>query len=365
MPSRFLNIIFASLIVSLLPQVAAAQNIVVLVNDEPITTYDVTQRQRWIARTSGFGARMKTALQSDAIKERYKELMIAANPTSREEAEADAEKIKKRLIEETKQKVMAQASSASRKDAIEALVNDRLKLQAAKKMNIIVTDDEVTKVLSSRAKGPDGKSNLEAFYAQFESDGIGRKAIMEIIRAQLAWRDVVRRTYGPRIQTLIAPIPKTNNADSNFLFEAREVKLTLPSSSDQKAIARRLVEADSLREAFRSCGELANQVKLIASSSIKVMSKAKLADFPAEAQPLVEKASDNQMTPPLLSGGNVVAYAVCRKVAVADKPAKGEAKEGDEKEESASDLRQQEFERYSKRHLQDLRQSASIDYRGS
>jgi peptidyl-prolyl cis-trans isomerase SurA len=359
MSRRSLKLLLTALFMSL-PLAASPQNIEVLVNDEPITNYDVAQRERWIARTHGFGERMKQALQADSIKERYKQLMIAANPRSRAEAEAAAETIKKKLIAETKQKVMTQAGAASRKEAIEALVDDRLKLQAAKKANITVTDDEVTRVLAARAKGPDGKTDLDAFFKQFESDGIGRKTIMEIIRAQLAWRDVIRRTYGARIQTSLSPIPETNSDSADLLFEAREVKLALPSSSDQKEIARRLVEADSLREAFRSCADLPKQVKLIASSSMKTMSKAKISDFPEEAQPLVKKAGNNEMTPPLLSGGSVVAYAVCRKVASSDKK-----KDGEGESESRAEMRQQEFERYSKRHLQDIRQAASIDYRGS
>ena len=43
-------------------QQANAQNIAVLVNDEPITSGDVAQRIRWNARTNGFGDRMKAIL---------------------------------------------------------------------------------------------------------------------------------------------------------------------------------------------------------------------------------------------------------------------------------------------------------------
>lgn len=343
---------------ALFPASAVAQNIVVLVNDEPITTYDVAQRQRWMARTSGFGDKMKAALQSDKIKDRYRELMMAANPSTREEAEVVAERVKKQLVVETKQRVLSQSSGASRKAAIDDLIEDRLKIQAARKISIAITDAEVTQALSARAKGPDGKVNLEGFYAQFESDGINRKTVQEVIRAQLAWRDVIRRSYGAHIQSAIGSGLKTESdaGDGDTVFDAREVRLALSSASDQKAIAKRLMEAENLRERFRSCGDLPKQVKLLSSSTVKSLSKAKLSDFPKEMQPLVSKAGNGQMTPPLVSGSNVLAYAVCRKTVVA---------KNDDDQEDVSDLRQKEFERYSRRHLQDIKQSASIDYRGS
>ncbi len=49
---------------------AHAQNIIVLVNDEPITNFDIGQRQRWLARTNGsYGERMKAELSGDAYQE--------------------------------------------------------------------------------------------------------------------------------------------------------------------------------------------------------------------------------------------------------------------------------------------------------
>jgi peptidyl-prolyl cis-trans isomerase SurA len=331
--------------------------IVVLVNDEPITSYDVTQRQRWLARTSGFGERMQEALRSNAIRERFKELMVAAQPRSQAEAEAVAERIKKQLLDETRSRVMAQASAATRKAAIDSLIEDRLKIQAARKLSIIITDAEVAQVLAERAKGADGKGTLDTFYAQFEVDGINRRTIQEVIRAQLAWRDVIRRTYGARIQNVLAAVDAGDaEKGGELVFDAREVRLPV-SGADQAVIAKRLVEAENLRERFTSCGELAKQVKLVPGSTMKSMPKAKLSDFPRESQPLVNRASDNQMTPPLVSGSSVVAYAICRKVRVADSKTRSA--------EDRPDQRQQEFERYSRRHLQDLKQSAALDFRGS
>jgi peptidyl-prolyl cis-trans isomerase SurA len=341
---------------------ARAQNIIVLVNDEPITSFDVAQRLRWMARTNGFGDRMKAQLTGDAIKERFRQLMIAANPKSQAEAAQVAERIKKQLIEDAKHRVLSEGGGTSRKAAIDALVEDRLKLQAAKKFDVKVTDAEVEQTLAQRAGGTEGKKPaLNEFYQQFESDGINRKTIQEIIRAQLAWRDVIRRQYGPRLASLLASEPANEQkpAESDIQFDVRVLRLAVTSTDDQKAVSQRILEAENLKEKFTSCTDLPKQAKLVASASVKSMDKVKLAAFPKDVQPLIVKASEGQMTPPVLVGDAVETYAVCRKGVAVKQPAAAAAAE------HKPDVRQQEYDRFSRRYLQELKQSASIDYRGS
>ncbi len=344
---------------------AHAQNIVVLVNDEPITNFDIAQRQRWLARTNGsYGERMKAALGGDAIKQKFREMMTAANPRSQAEAEQVAERVKKQLVEDTKHRVLSDGNTTGRKAAIDSLVEDKLKLQAAKKQSIAISDAEVEESLAQRAgggaNGANPKEALAQFYAQFEADGISRKTIQDIIRAQLAWRDVIRRQYGPRIASLMATSsannPKPEEA-ADLQFDVRILRLAVSSAADQKAVSQRILEADNLRGKFTSCKDLPKEATLISQATVKALDKAKLSAFPKDVQPLIAKANEGQMTPPVLVGGAVESYAICRKGVVAK--AKPQA------EQQKPDVGQVEYERFSRRYLQELRQSASIDYRGS
>jgi peptidyl-prolyl cis-trans isomerase SurA len=346
---------------------ALAQNIIVLVNDEPITSGDVAQRLRWMARTSGFGERMKAELdmknpvKRKALEDRYRQMMIAANPRSETEAQGAAERIKKQLLEDVKNRVLSEGGGTTRKAAVEALIDDKLKLQAAKKLEIKISDKEVEETLAQRSGGgADGKKpDLSEFYAQFEKDGINRKTIQDIIRAQLAWRDVIRRQYGPRIASLLASAPSNDEkpAESDVQFDVRVLRLSVKNSSDQRAVSQRMIEAENLKQKFTSCAELPKEAKLVSDATVRSMDKAKMASFPKDVQPLIAKASEGQMTPPVLVGNSVESYAVCKKgVAAAKQKAPAEAK---------PDVRQQEYDRFARRYLQELKQSASIDYRGS
>ncbi len=233
-------------------------------------------------------------------------------------------------------------------------------MQAAKKLDIKVTDKEIEDTLAQRigATADDKKTKLAEFFQQYENDGIHRKTIMEVIRAQLAWRDVIRREYGPRIASLLASIPGTEEkpAESEYIFDVKVLRLALNGSTDQKAVSHRMLEAENLKDKFTSCAKLAKEAELVSNATVKSMEKAKLASFPKDVQPLLAKASEGQMTPPVLVGDAVESYAVCRKGVPAKQKAPSEQKQ---------DLRQQEYERFSRRYLLEIKQSASIDYRGS
>ena len=400
------------------PREANAQNIVVLVNDEPITSGDIAQRMRWNARTNGFGDRMKAILTGDQIKERFRQKMIAANPHSQAEAQELAEKIKKELLEEAKNRILSEGGGMNRKAVVDSLIEDKLKLQAAKKLDIKISDSEVEDVLAQRVgassqegqpadsskeagktepeqksgkrrgghrpgspdsanaaeapggppggpgQGPGGpdsgkkpskNAKLEEFYGQFEKDGISRKTIQDIIRTQLAWRDVIRKQYGARLASLFAALPDadTKPADADIQFDVRVLRLGV-AGADQKSVSGRMMEAENLKEKFTSCAQLPNEAKLISDATVRSIDKAKLASFPKDVQPLIMKAAEGQMTPPVLVGSAIESYAICRKGIAAS------AKVSEQK----PDVRQQEYERFSRRYLQDLKRTASIDYRG-
>ncbi len=355
-----IGLLAAALLLSplLAPVEASAQTILVIVNDEPITSFDVEQRTRWDALTHGFGDRMKALLTGDAINQKFRQMMMAAQPHSEAEAKAAAERIKKQLVEDAQRRVIAEGGGTSRKAVIETLIEDKLKLQAAKKLDIKISDREVEDSIEQRVGGDgDKKTKVQQFYAQFESKGINRKTIQEVFRAQLAWRDVIRRQYGPRIASMMAALPDSTPKvdESDIQFEVRILRLAIKDAADQKAVGERIIEAENLKEKFRSCTDLSKEAKLVADATVKA-DKGKLASFPKDVQPLIEKVSEGQMTPPVVVGNAVESYAVCRKLLPVKQNAHAEQK---------PDPRQAEYDRFSRSYLQEIKQKASIDFRGS
>ncbi len=157
---------------------------------------------------------------------------------------------------------------------------------------------------------------------------------------------------------MMAEIPDANpkTAESDIQYDVRVLKLAVKDTGDQRAVGERMIEAENLKEKFRSCTDLPKEAKLVADATVKAIDKAKLASFPKDVQPLIEKAVEGQMPPPVVIGNAVESYAVCRKSV----PVKQNAQPAQK-----PDPRAAEYDRFSRSYLQEIRQKASIDYRGS
>ena len=331
-----------------------AQSIIVLVNDEPITAYDVAQRERFLALTSGFGDRVRARLQSEDTKEKFKAYMIKERPTSKEEAQA----LQKKFVANLQQEVLSSASGSMRKQAIDQLIEERLMLQAAKENKITVSEDDVNQTLTRMAEGGQRKLTLNEFLAQFSEQGVNPVTLKAKIRASTAWRQVIRRIYGPRVQSAVSTVETVaaNDADAASV-DVRVVSLTMPTKADQAAVAQRLVEADQIRQRFTSCDTLDAIVKNVKGASVKTLKATRLAEFRGDVKAALEKAQPGQMTPPVIVGPTIESHALCAK-----KQTVAAGKNTEKKADASTDKTQEEFQLYSKRHLKDLKDHARLDY---
>ncbi len=348
-PSRL--VLFGLVLFGHLPG-AMAQRIEVLVNDDPITSYDVAQRQRFLAMTSGVGDKIRERLQSDETKEAFRAYMTEKRPQSREEAQ----ELQKKFVAKLQQDVVASSSGAMRKEAVEQLVEERLMMQAAKDQKITVSDADVNESLTRMAQGGGRKSTLEEFLEQFRSQGVNPATLKERIRAQTAWREVVRRVYGSRVQSSVSRVETTEpQSDGGTLVDVEIVKLALPAGGDQTVLARRLVEAEDIRKGFSTCPALSAQIKGKSGITVQSVKKANIKDFSGDVRAALGKAKPGEMTPPIINSGHVETHAVCTKqVSVAT----GKT----EKKDEGRDKMQEEFQLYSRRHLKDMKDRASLKF---
>jgi peptidyl-prolyl cis-trans isomerase SurA len=332
----------------------AAQSIVVLVNDEPITSYDVAQRERFLALTSGLGDKLKARLQSEETKEKFRAFMTKERPTSKEEAQA----LQKKFVAGLQQEVLSSSAGSMRKQAIEQLVDERLMLQAAKDNKIIVTEDEVTQTLTRMAEGGQRKLSLNEFLDQFNEQGVNPSTLKAKIQSQIAWRQVIRRVYGSRVQSSVSTVETVSSNDSDAAaVDVRVVSLTVPAKAEQSVVAQRLLDADQIRQRFTSCDKLDAIVKGVQGASAKPVKSGRLSEFRGDVKAALEQAQPGQMTPPVIVGAAIESHALCAK-----KQTVAAGKNTEKKPDPNADKTQEEFQLYSKRHLKDLKDHARLDY---
>ena len=129
------------------PEHALAQelSIKVLVNDDPISDYDIEQRERFLSITT-----------------------------------------------------QRQPSPEVKKEATDLLIDERLQMQQARKLGVTTDDDDLMRILEDMAK----KNNLtvDGLATALGKAGVNIKTLKDRIRAQLAWQGVVRQKFRLDVQ---------------------------------------------------------------------------------------------------------------------------------------------------------------------
>ena len=289
------------------PGRAQEVSIKVLVNDDPISDYDIDQRERFLAITT-----------------------------------------------------QQQPSPALKKTATEMLIDERLQLQEGRKLGVTADEDDVTKILDDMAK----KNNLtvDGLATALGNAGANIKTLKDRIRSQLVWQESVRRKFRHEVQIGDADIDVamaapggdagTAAAPAETTLQLRQVKYEIPAGADQKTIAARLAAAENLRARFDNCADLAKGVD---GASVKTLQDQKPASLAQPARLLVTSAKIGQMTPPTISAAAVELYAVCGKRSF----------RGDEtdRNDAQRKLMNDEMGLRAERLLRDLRQEAFVEYR--
>ena len=288
-------------------QAQTEQSIVVLVNDDPITLYDIEQRQRFLAVTT-----------------------------------------------------QEQPSQALTKKATDMLIEERLQLQQGKKLGITPDEEEVQKVLVGMAQN--NQMTPEQLGAALGQMGVNMTTLKDRIRSQVVWKDVVRRKFRNDVSVGDAEVDKaltdagaSAKPQEETTLELREIKYEIPTEADQAAIARQLAAVEAVRAKLQSCSNVSTLTKDIKGFKVKTLDDQLPDQLGQPMRTLVMNAKVGQMTPPTLTGSAIEAYAVCGKHAVKGDPKK--------RQETQSKLMEQEYGLRAEGLLRDMRQNAFIEYR--
>jgi peptidyl-prolyl cis-trans isomerase SurA len=297
-------LLLTALLGGVIPGLAQEVSIKVLVNDDPISDYDIDQRERFLAITT-----------------------------------------------------QQQPSPALKKQATDMLIDERLQVQQGRKLGGTADDADLNKILEDMA----AKNNLsvDGLATALGKAGVNIKTLKDRIRAQIIWQDAIGRKFRRDVQIADSDIDKAvseaggeGGGETENALQLRQVKFEIPGGADQGTIASWLAAAESLRTRFGSCAELA---KGVSGASVKTLADQKPASLAQPARLLVTNAKVGQMTPPMISQAAVELYAVCGKRSF----------KGDDAARKTAQVKllSQELALRAERLLRDTRAEAFIEYR--
>jgi len=282
-------------------------SIKILVNDEPISDYDIDQRERFLAITT-----------------------------------------------------QQQPSPTLKKQAADMLIDERLQIQEGRKASITPSDEDVSAILTDMAQK--NNLNVEGLATALGKAGVNIKTLKDRIRAQLVWQATVQKKFRRDIQIAEVDVDQAMEAPgaadggapaaAEPTLQLRQIKYALPAGADQRIIAGQLAAAEAMRARFKSCGDLANGVQ---GANVNTLQDYKTASLAQPARLLVTNAKVGQMTPPTITQAAIELYAVCGK--------RSPAGDSTAREEAQKKLMNQEMGLRAERLLRDVRAEAFIEYR--
>lgn len=147
------------------------------------------------------------------------------------------------------------APGADRETALQALIDDRLKMDAAKQLGIAVTDQGLEQGLAEFA----GRAGLgiEEFTAALAREGVERQAYRDFVRVGVAWREVVRRRIVPTISVSDREVEQEliREIETPIVTQVLLSELVIPAPPGQEQSA--LALGQRLSETVKTEGQFA------------------------------------------------------------------------------------------------------------
>ena len=348
----------------------SATAISVLVNGEPVTNYEIDQRAALLGLQSDIGPKaqeaMKRMAQSESVNTRWKQIVeetIKANQGKTREQIIAIVGEKQKAFTLGLQKQAVEGARASfipglRTKAKEELIEELIKNQEAKKVGASPDEGVVDTIVKDIA----GRNKLtpEQFTEHFARQGVDISTFKAKFRAQQAWAEAVKRKFGHLVNPSNRDIDKmmltsTAGGDDQIELQLQRILVPIPPKLDQISMAQRLVEAEQLHQQFAGCKSTTTLAGKIDGARFENMGIRKPNNFAEPTRTLLLNAKDEEMIPPSVTTAGIELIAVCsRKVVKATEEKRNMA---------AAEIRQEEFERISKKHLRDVKSDAVIEYR--
>ena len=245
-----------------------------------------------------------------------------------------------------------------RQEVLDELINERLKLREAKKFGLDVSASEVDTAYASMA----GRMRFTAdqLTQQLAKSGVNVSTLKARIKADIAWSQIVRGRYQASLQIgekdILSAMETKSDDSVGYDYTMRPILFLVPAGSAETFIEGRKREAEALRGRFQGCEEGITFARALKDVAVREQVIRSSADIPAELRKVLEGIEVGRLTPPEVTKFGIEMFAICaKKESTADNsPGKRQAKES---------LMAKRYEQRSKQYLQELRRGAMLEYK--
>lgn len=194
-------------------------------------------------------------------------------------------------------------------EAEKALIEDRIRLDAARRAGIVVSDAALQEGMTEFA----GRANMDkdAFIAAIGQEGIAPETFSDFVRAGIAWREVVRAKFAGRVKITEAEIDRALSTTSELGLGTRALfsEIILPAPPGQEAEAMALAEKLS---GLRGAGAFAQAARTYSASASRDqggrINWTPISDLPPVLRNLALSLKPGEASAPLRGNGAIAVF---------------------------------------------------------
>ncbi|MGB5864449.1 MAG: peptidylprolyl isomerase [Sulfitobacter sp.] len=192
------------------------------------------------------------------------------------------------------------AQGATRKAAIESLIEERLRNEAINDAGLELTDEGINSALSDFA----ARLNLsrEEFVSALGDAGVAPETYRDFVINGVAWRDLIRALFGNRVSITEADIDRALAAEGNTGANIRVLlsEIIIPAPPPQAARVAALAERISQSTSIAQFSAFARENSATATRGVGgQLPWQALTDLPPVLQPLILSLAPGEVTQPL------------------------------------------------------------------
>lgn len=283
---------------------ARAQNIVVMVNGDPITDFDIEQRSK--------------------------------------------------LDQLTTQK------TPSRQDVINELIDDRIKMKEGKKYGVDPGVSDINQSYEGMAQRM--RISPDQLTKSLETKGVRPETLKARMKAEMVWTSLVRGRYKEKLivgEKDVADKVKAEGTEKLQIegteYKMQPIVLIVPRGSSSVFQETRMKEAETYRSRVTSCDEANSLFRSTPNATIRESVTKTTADLPEALRKVLDDTPIGHLTAPEVTKQGIEMVVLCaRKPTLIDTPKKREIREK---------MYTEKYEKTQKAYLEEIRKAAMIEYR--
>jgi peptidyl-prolyl cis-trans isomerase SurA len=261
------------------------------------------------------------------------------------------------IAQRTKFQTLSSHKTPPRQEVIEELIDEKLKIQIARRYKLDITDSDVDSSYADMAK----RMHLTAdqLTQTLAQNGIDAKTLKARVRADLNWQYIIRGKFQSSLQVSeksvldeIETQKKSDGGDVGYDYTLRPILFVVPRGNTALQETRRK-DAEALRARFSTCDTGLMFARSLRDVAIREPITKNSSELVPALRQILDKTEVGHLTPPETTAQGIELFALCeKKETKSDTP---------EKRQARDKIFSEQFQAKAKNYLRELRRQAMIE----